>query len=292
MTHRFIRMSAWKTIVLAAMLIGCGGEESADGGAGSPEAAGSADAANPGAARPGEPAGLSPRAERIEFTTSDDFRIVADLHRPGTPDPAPLIVAGHQLYRDRTSWDPLVPELVRAGYAVAVVDHRGFGESTADAASVADLDEADRSNLYRDLTELLALLAPRPDVDSTRIVTMGAGISVDPAVRCARLDDDVRAVVLLPGYVAQSGRDFLLESPDLPLLMIAASAEVRGRDLVRQYAERFTGPLQEFVEIEPTEVDDATWEGTDGLARDSGVVQLILWFLERHVPARASGGSG
>jgi dienelactone hydrolase len=252
-------------LVLIVLLAGCGREGS-----------GSGDAAGP------------PPPERLRITTSDGFGIVADLHRPTGTDPAPLVVMGHQLYRDRHSWDPLVPGLVAAGYAVVAVDHRGFGESTAEAASLDELTEENRSNLYFDLTETIDLVSERADIDGTRVVVMGSGISVDPAVRCARLDDDVRAIVMFPGYLAQSGRDYVVEHAELPVLMIAAREEISGRGLMRQYADRFTGPAQEYMEFDPTDVDDATWEGTDGLARDSGLVQIILWFLERNAPVHAA----
>ena len=76
---------------------------------------------------------------------------------------------------------------------------------------------------------------------------------------------------------------FLLDAPDFPLLLLAAGGETRGRDLVRQYANRFTGPAQEHVEFAPGEHDPADWLGTDGLRENPDVADLIAWFLERHL---------
>lgn len=222
------------------------------------------------------------------FRTSDGFTIAADLHLPDdATGPAPLVVLAHQLYRDRHSWDPLVPRLTGRGYAVLAVDLRGFGESTREAASPAELTETARSHLYLDLLDAIQAVRGRNGVDASRVVVMASGVSVGAAVQCARRDDSVRGLVLFPGLIEQDGRDWLLERPEFPLLLISAASEVRGRDLVRQYAARFTGPAQETFEIEASPADSAEWEGTDGLERDNGVIDLILWFLDRRCPVEA-----
>jgi pimeloyl-ACP methyl ester carboxylesterase len=219
------------------------------------------------------------------FRTSDGFTIAADLHLPEGAGPAPLVVLGHQLDRDRHSWDPLVPRLTERGYAVLALDHRGFGESTKEAASPADLTPAQRDSLVLDFLGAIDAVRHDPRVDPSRVILMASGLSVGAAVQCAEQNTDVRALVLLPGLIDQDGRDWLLLHPDFPLLLISAQGETKGRNLVRQYTARFTGPAQESFEIEPTSSDAATWEGTDGLTPDTGVIDLILWFLDRRCPA-------
>ncbi|MBZ0267631.1 hypothetical protein K8I85_05715, partial [bacterium] len=211
------------------------------------------------------------------------FGIAADLRLPAGAGPAPLVVAGHQLYRDRHSWDPLVPALTDLGFAVLTLDHRGFGESTAEAATPADLSVFDRAEMVRDYRDGIAALAADPRIDATRVVLMASGVSVGPAVRCAEESPAVVALVLFPGLIETAGRDFLLARPDFPLLLLAAGGEVRGRDTVRQYAARFTGPPQEYLEFAPGADDPADWEGTDGLAGRRGVAEAITDFLERRV---------
>ena len=83
------------------------------------------------------------------FRTPDGFTIACSLYRPDGDGAAPLVVAGHQLGRDRHSWAPLVPRLTSLGFAVLTLDHRGFGESTAEAASPADLSEIDLATYRR-----------------------------------------------------------------------------------------------------------------------------------------------
>jgi len=223
------------------------------------------------------------------FRTPDGFTIAADLHPPETGRPGPLVVLGHQLYRDRHSWDPLVPRLTESGYAVAAVDLRGFGESTREAASPRELTEKQRRSLDLDLLGAIAAARGRPGVDPSRVVVMASGVSVDAAVRCARENPSVCALVLFPGLIEQDQRDWLLVHPDFPLLLISSSGELRGRNLVRQYTARFTGPAQESLEFEASPTDPAEWEGTDGLRFDNGVADFILWFLQRHCPVEAGG---
>ena len=217
------------------------------------------------------------------FRTEDGFGIAADLALPAGEGPAPLVVAGHQLYRDRHSWDPLVPALTKMGFAVLTLDHRGFGESTKEAASPADLSVFERERMDRDFLDAIEAVRDDARVDARRVVLMASGVSVGPAVRAASRSDAVVALVLFPGLIDVAGREFLMEHPDLPVLLLAAGGEIRGRDAVRQYALRFTGEAQEYLEIPPGPDDPADWEGTDGLAAPSGAAEAITWFLERHV---------
>ena len=146
------------------------------------------------------------------------------------------------------------------------------------------LQVRERSQTLSKFSVLLRAVTGQNDHLDSRVILLASGVSVAPAVRCAEERPDVRGLVLFPGLIEQSGRDFLLRQPDLPLLLLAAGGETRGRDLVRQYAVRFTGPAQEHVEFAPTADDPADWLGTDGLARDD-VRDVIVWFLERRFPA-------
>lgn len=222
----------------------------------------------------------------LHVRTSDGFTIAAEVRLPPSQyRPAPLVVLGHQLGSDRHSWDSLVPRLLGAGYAVVTVDHRGFGESVRDAASPAALSRNARDHLELDLLAALRFAARREGVDATRVAVIGTGISATGAVRCAREESSVRALVVLVGPLEVDAEEFLLDTPELPVLLVAAAGDERGVALMRQYGARFTGPAQEYVELGPVSADDAAeWRGTDGLASDTGLADLLLWFLERNFP--------
>jgi len=228
------------------------------------------------------------------FRTSDGFNLVADLSLPERT-PAPLVVLGHQFGRDRHSWDPLVPKLLDAGYAVLRMDHRSLGESTREVPSPEWLTDVQKQNVHLDLLEAIDAVADRPDVDASRVAVIGSGgLSANSAVRCAMENPSVRAVVVLAGLIQAAEETYVLSHPELPILMISAADDEHGTYLMRQYAGRLTGPEQRYIEIEPAGPGDAAdWEGTDGLRDETGLADLIVWFLERNVPTGSGeGGKG
>jgi pimeloyl-ACP methyl ester carboxylesterase len=225
-------------------------------------------------------------ARVFRFRTPDGFTIAAELHVPEPGGPAaPLVVLGHELESSRRAWDPLVPRLVAAGYGVVIVDHRGFGESTKDVAGPAQLTDAARAGLGLDLLGALDAVGGDARVDTAHVAVLGTGISVPAAVRCARERPSVRAAILLVGMLDPDDEDFLLATPDFPVLMVAAAGDERGVGLMRQYARRFSGPNQIYVEMGPISAgDSADWRGSRGVATDTGLADLILWFLARQLP--------
>jgi pimeloyl-ACP methyl ester carboxylesterase len=235
-------------------------------------------------------AGCAAPSVTTSFRTSDGYTVFADIRvPPGGARPAPLVVVSHQLDRDRRSWDPLVPRLLQAGYAVVAVDHRGFGESVREAASPALLSLEARGRLELDLLGAIRAAGARRGIDATRVAVIGTGVSATAAVHCARENPAVHALALLVGPLDLDAEEFLLGHPDFPLLMVAAAGDAAGTSLMRQYGERFTGPPQQYVEMQPVDASDpADWRGTDGLARDTGLADLLLWFLERNLPVRAT----
>jgi pimeloyl-ACP methyl ester carboxylesterase len=233
------------------------------------------------------PGPAAPRVASGPFTgfrTSDGITIAADLTLPETV-PAPVVLLGHQLHRDRTSWDPLLPALLDAGYAVLRIDHRGCGESTLEVPSPDRLTGPQRDSFPLDMVEAIDAVRDRPGTDAGRVAIVAADFSVTPAVRCAMEHPEVGALVLISGVVREEEEDWLLDHPELPVLLIAAEGH-RTAAIAQQHAARLTGPEQRYVEFEPLEAgDDAAWVGTDGLRPETGLADLIVWFLERNLPA-------
>jgi pimeloyl-ACP methyl ester carboxylesterase len=221
------------------------------------------------------------------FRTSDGIGIAADLHVPEgarSGSPAPLVVLAHQLYRDRTSWAPLVPRLLDAGWAVLAVDRRGCGGSRGEVSTVAELRGDALGNFHLDLLEGITAVADRPGVDASRIAIVASGMSVGSAVTTARLEPSVRSLVLLSGLIPAEEEELLLRRPELPVLLVAAEADPRGVGLMRQYARRLTGGAQEYLELEAgSDGAPGGWEGTDALREETGLADYIVWFLERTI---------
>jgi alpha-beta hydrolase superfamily lysophospholipase len=219
------------------------------------------------------------------FQTSDGITIAADLHLPEreSGERAPLVVLVHQLGRDRRSWDPLVPRLQQSGFAVMALDHRGFGESRREVASPAHLTDAQKNSMHLDVVEAVPAISRHPAVDASRIAVIGSGLSATPAVRCAMEHSSVRCLVLLAGNIQIDEELFLIEHPDLPVLLVAAAGDGQGSFLMDRYGSRLTGENQRYFEFGPIDSSDAAdWQGTDGLRDETGLADLIVWFLERN----------
>lgn len=263
-------------LVLAAVLAGCGSQ-----GVRAQRPAQPTDRSGDGEAR------QAALAEPLtSFRTSDGFTIAADLDVPGGAA-APLVVLGHQVGRDRRSWDVLVPRLLDAGYAVIRVDHRSFGESTLEVESPARLTNGQKWGLYLDLAEAIDAAAERPGVDASRVAVVGTGLSVTAAVQAWEARPEVQALVLMSGVIQKEQVLNLMSRPDVPLLLVAASGNATDRNVMRRYEGRFLGPAQRYIEFDPLHEDDpANWQGTDGLNDETGLPDLILWFLQENLPAR------
>ena len=286
------RVSALVFGLLAGAALGCGAY-SAPPAEEDPtvrsDAAPVADAPAANAPAPGgAPAMIAPLTQ---YRTSDGFTLAAELDVPAPgasgADGAPLVVLGHQVGKTRRSWDPLVPRLVEAGYSVIRMDHRAFGESTFEVPSPAKLTNEHKWGLYLDFVDAIDAARHRPGVDVSRVAVIGTGLSVNAAVECWNERPEVQALVLMSGVIQKEQVLNLMSAPEMPLLLVAASGNATDRNVMRRYEGRFLGPGQQYIEFDPLHEDDpANWQGTDGLNDETGLPDLILWFLQEHLPPR------
>ena len=79
----------------------------------------------------------------------DDVALVADFYAaPEETTDAPVIIALHMLNSKRSAYEPIIPDLHAAGYAILNVDMRGHGESGGARdwdAPIADLGRLDQT---------------------------------------------------------------------------------------------------------------------------------------------------
>ena len=219
--------------------------------------------------------------------TKDKFTIFFDLVAPEGAKDAPLVVLCHQQERDRKSWEPLVAPLVDRGYAVLRLDHRGFGESRKEAASPQDLTTQARDAFHEDIAAAIQAVSKNPAVDESRIAIIAAGFSSTYAARVARFDPRVKTLVFLGGYLLPEDEDYLIAHPELPVFIAVASGDAQGAEVARQHGAHLRGPHQEMMEIGPADAKGfAHWRGTDGLASDTGLAELVIWKLEQNFPVK------
>lgn len=130
----------------------------------------------------------------VEFMTESNVPMVAKIYRPTwvtahNPAPGVLALHGYQSDKEATTTFGTV-ELARRGFVVVSIDQFGHGYSTQHG-----VDPDIMSGAAYGLDYLKSL----PFVDSTRLGTFGHSTGSINAVKLAKSDDAVRAVVALSG---------------------------------------------------------------------------------------------
>ena len=133
------------------------------------------------------------REERVEFT-SEGARVAGLLRLPDEDSavPYPAIVQGPgwlQLKEAKRN-PPYHRAFTDAGFAVLVIDFRGFGESEGDGRDLLP------DRWLEDLVNAVTYLTTRPDIDATAIGTFGSGSTGGGnAVRLAAADSRIRCAI-------------------------------------------------------------------------------------------------
>lgn len=131
------------------------------------------------------------REAPIQFH-SDGYRLSGLFRAPATGDgPFPAVVQGPGWMglKDANLYVRYHEALTAAGFAVLIIDYRGFGDSEGDRESVRIASQVD------DLGAAVSYLEGRDDVDGGRLGVFGSGgtgggnaillAGLDPRVRCA-----------------------------------------------------------------------------------------------------------
>lgn len=130
----------------------------------------------------------------VEFMTESNVPMTAKIYRPtwvSKENPAPGLLALHGYQSDKEATTTFgTIELARRGFVVLSIDQFGHGFSTQHGVD----PEIMSGSAYG-----LAHLKSLPFVDSTRLGTYGHSTGSIYAVKLAKSDEDVRAVVALSG---------------------------------------------------------------------------------------------
>ncbi|MGD0425900.1 MAG: hypothetical protein ABSC10_04200 [Candidatus Acidiferrales bacterium] len=144
----------------------------------------------------------------------------------GAPQTGPGILLLHQCNRQRKVWDDLATQLAGAGLNVLTVDFRGYGESGGKspdrAASAQEADQIVNEKWPADVDVAFKYLQSQPGVNRGVIGAGGASCAVNQAVQLARRHPEVKSLVLLSESTDRPGRQFLHNSPSLPLFLAVA----------------------------------------------------------------------
>jgi pimeloyl-ACP methyl ester carboxylesterase len=170
-------------------------------------------------------------AREVRFQAHDGHMLSADYYAPREPNaPAPLVILLHMYGRDRTTFAPLIGPLRAAGFAVLALDLRGHGKS-ATPETKRRMEQRDPKlfeDMYEDVRGAYDWLAQQPGVDRSRFALVGASVGCSVALRYARQDRSVDAIVCLSPGLKYLGVDSEADAPMIGgrhVLLIAAEKE-------------------------------------------------------------------
>jgi dienelactone hydrolase len=180
------------------------------------------------------PAQQSPAPHVVDLTAPDGVTLKATFFATAQPGPAVLLL--HQCNRQRKVWDDLAGKLAASGINVMTMDFRGYGESGGKGpdkvSSAQEADQIVRELWPADVDVAFRYLQTQPSVNRGVIGAGGASCGVNQAVQLARRHPEVKSLVLLSETTDRSGRQFLHNSPNLPLFLAAADDDINDPGVV------------------------------------------------------------
>ena len=162
-------------------------------------------------------------AHDVDVIASDGVVLKGSYFAPGRAGPGILLL--HQCNMDRHAWDTLTPELVSAGFHVLTFDQRGFGDTPGTGGP------ADENKTVGDADAALAYLVSKQDVDQNRLAAGGASCGVTYSAALARKHREIKALLLLSGWVNDNSRAYLTATPTVAVFGAAAdrdAADIRA----------------------------------------------------------------
>jgi pimeloyl-ACP methyl ester carboxylesterase len=210
----------------------------------------------------------------VEAAASDGLALKGDFYTTGDiPQPAVLLL--HMNGSNRQSWEPVIPDLVGAGYAVLTVDLRGFGETGG---------STDWEAATTDVQTWLDWLRTQSTVRPEAISIMGASIGSNLAlVGCAADEACVTAIAISPGldYFGVQPLEAATEGlEDRSALLIAAQRDSVSRDALRAITQEADGEIG-------VQLYDSSMHGTplfNPRRVGTHLRQIILAWLQSHTP--------
>lgn len=177
-------------------------------------------------------AGFAPRTfaqqpsapQVVDLPTADGVILKGTYFAAGKEGPGVLLL--HQCNMQRHAWDGLASQLASAGINVMTMDFRGFGDSGGVATFKLPTRQEAQTMLstvwHDDVDMALKYLESQPGVNREMVGVGGASCGVNQAVHAAMRHSEVKSLVLLSEGADREGRQFLRNSPDLPVLGAAA----------------------------------------------------------------------
>ena len=216
--------------------------------------------------------GQSSVPQPVSLKAPDGIVLKASYYSPGRPGPGVLLL--HMCNSDRSAWKDLASATAAQGYHVLALDYRGYGESGGQRFEDFQQQQPVVEQQWPgDVDAAFAWLTSQAGVDKKRVAAAGASCGVNQSVQLARRHPEVKTVVLLSGNVNAAGREYLRDSPWLPVLAAASHGDGDAVNEMKWILGWSRNPASKFVEY------DAAGHGTEMFAAEKGLQPLVIkWF--------------
>ncbi|HET9529940.1 MAG TPA: alpha/beta fold hydrolase [Blastocatellia bacterium] len=211
--------------------------------------------------------------------TADGWTLFASFGMPEGPkngEKAPAVILLPTALSDRSSYHKLERALVANKLAFINIDWRGIGKSI-NKGSLVDMPLTEMPKALDDVREAYKFLSSRKGIDSERIAVLGSAYGAKLAMKAAKDNSNIKAVVLLTPVV---------KPPDL-----AADREMItaiSRPVFMVTGDGFGASTRAFAEIvisngrNTVKVFPGAILGHSLLAREASLEsELIQWLKER-----------
>ena len=168
----------------------------------------------------------------VDIQAPNGALLKGTYHSPGQAGPAILLL--HQCNMDRRAWDVLTGDLTSTGFHVLTFDLPGFGETKAGGFQVAFISEAEAA---------YAFLLSQTGVDKNRIAVGGASCGVDLAGDLALRHSEIRALMLMSGYVTGPAMSNIAAKPSIAVFGIVAENDPEGAAGIKDAVRASRNPL-------------------------------------------------
>ncbi|MCE2471870.1 MAG: alpha/beta fold hydrolase [Anaerolineae bacterium] len=202
-----------------------------------------------------------PPPETITRPAADDTALVADFY-PASED-APALILLHMLNSRRGAWNPLIPDLHEAGYAILNIDMRGHGDSDG---------EQDWDAIIADMAGWVDWLAQSEHSGVAGLAFIGGSIGANVAlISCAENDACRGAIALSPGldYRGVKPEPALVDGlAERLALLVAAQADSSSSTAIRQMFLNAKGDVSARIypgRAHGTRLLDSRYDSVSGL---------------------------
>jgi dienelactone hydrolase len=165
----------------------------------------------------------TPAPRVVDVAAPDGINLKATYFAAGKPGPGILLL--HQCDKQRKVWDDLAIRLAKSGFNVLTLDFRGYGESggtPADKLPPEQTAEIIADKWPDDVDAAFRYLVSQPGVYGDLIGAGGASCAVNQSVQLALRHPEVKSLLLLSEGTDRSGRQFLRNTPNMPLFLASA----------------------------------------------------------------------